>query len=222
MKKHLLAILALSISGFAMAQTSSPSFGIRGGMISSTMSGDAVSGLQNIVDLTDGYVTTSGRTGIYGGAYANIPLSDRFSVEPGVYYAQKGYGMKGSIDLKGVEFLGANAKAQLNASYIDIPVLLKANFNGFQVFAGPQVSYLANANLRTTAGLLGINLLNKTIDVTDQYNRVDAGITGGIGYQFPGGFNITASYDHGLARTDANKSLNAYNRAVKVGIGFSF
>ena len=60
------------------------------------------------------------------------------------------------------------------------------------------------------------------MDVSDEFNEWDASITGGIGYQFVNGVNITAAYDHGLSRLDANKNMNAYNRSFKVGLGFSF
>ncbi len=189
---------------------------------SASMRGDAVNSLGNILDFTNGMITTGSRTGFFAGAYATVPLSDVISVEPALYYSQKGYEMKGSLNVKGLGFLGANAKAKLNAQYIDLPVLLKANINGFQVFAGPQVSYLTNADLHTTAGVFGINLLNTKLNATSQFNRWDAGVTGGIGYQFINGINVMASYDHGLTRVDANRSLNSYNRSFKVGIGMSF
>ena len=144
------------------------------------------------------------------------------SVEPSISYAQKGYNLRGELNIKGAEFIGANAQAKLTTHYIDMPVVLKANINGFQVFAGPQVSYLAKADLVTTAGLLGFNLLNKKLDAINQFNRWDAGFTAGLGYQFANGVNITAAYDHGLMRTDANKNLDAFNRSIKVGLGFSF
>jgi hypothetical protein len=221
MKKQLLLLVSLVTATFAMAQEK-PSFGIKAGVTSSGVSGDAVSSLQSLMDFTNGGITSKNRTGLFAGTYASVPLGGIFSVEPGIYYAQKGYEMKGELSLKGAEFLGANAKAALNTHYIDLPVVLKANINGFQVFAGPQVSYLAKADLRTTAGVLGFNLLNKKLDATQQFNRWDAAITGGIGYDFGNGVNITAAYDHGLARADANQSLNAYNRTIKVGVGFSF
>jgi len=53
---------------------------------------------------------------------------------------------------------------------------------------------------------LGINLLNNKIDATNQFNRWDAALTGGIGYQFSNGINLTASYDYGLSKLDANKN----------------
>lgn len=221
MKKQILLFASFIITGLSFAQ-SQPSFGIRAGVISSSMKGDAVNSLENLLDFTNGGITTSNHIGFYGGLNASIPVSELVSIEPGLYYSQKGYQMKGELNLKGVEFLGANAQAKLTSHYVDLPVLLKLNFNGLQVFAGPQISYLAKADLRTTAGALGFNVLDKTMDATDQFSRWDAGITGGIGYQFANGFNISASYDHGLSKVDANQNFDSYNRSFKVGVGFNF
>jgi hypothetical protein len=130
--------------------------------------------------------------------------------------------MKGSLSLKGAEFLSANAKAQLNTSYIDIPVLAKVNVSGLQIFGGPQVSYLADAKLRASAGALGFNIINETIDAKNQFNEWDVALTGGLGYQFANGVSISAAYDHGLSKIDKNQNLDSYNRVVKVGVGFKF
>lgn len=221
MKKSYLLIASLILSVAAMAQ-SGVRFGIRGGVNSASLQGDAVNSLQNLLEFSKGAVTTSSRTGFYGGGYADIPVSEKFSIEPGLYYSQKGYVVRGDLNIKVLDMLGVNAKAQLNTSYIDLPVLAKVNLNGFEIFAGPQVSYLANASLRTTAGALGFNVLDSKMDATNQFNKWDAAITGGVGYQFTNGLNLRASYDYGLMKVDDGSSFNAYNRAVKVGIGYSF
>ncbi len=214
-----LLIAVISFSSFAQVK---PTFGIRGGISAANLQGSAVNNLQNLLGFTNGVITPTGRTGFFGGGYASIPVSDQFSIEPAVYYSQKGYQLRGDLNIKGIGFLGANAKAQLNTSYIDVPVLAKANFNGFQVFAGPQLSYLANANVRTTAGALGFNVIDEKMDATNQLNRWDASLTGGIGYEFTSGFNITGSYDYGMSKVDAGKNVSSYNRVFKVGIGMSF
>jgi hypothetical protein len=211
----------MAFSAIAFAQTN-PSFGIRAGVSSASMKGEAANSLNDLLDFTNGRITTGNHTGFFGGGYVNIPVTGQFSVEPALYYTQKGYELRGELNLKGLDFLGANAKAKLTSSYIDLPILLKGNFNGLQVFAGPQISYLAKSDLKTTAGILGFNLLNKTMDATEQFNRWDAGITGGVGYQFANGLNISAAYDHGLSRADKNKNMEAYNRSFKVGVGISF
>lgn len=215
----LLIFIAASVSGFAQVK---PAFGVRAGFSSAGISGDANNSLTSLLDYTNGMVTTANRTGYFGGVYADIPFSKGFSLEPGLFYSQKGYQLQGDFNIKGVEFLNANAKATLQSDYLDIPVLLKGNFGGFNVFAGPEVSYLLKSNLQSKAGVLGINLLNNNLDATSQFNRWDVGITGGIGYQFTNGLNITAAYDQGLQPIDANKSLKAYNHALRIGIGVSF
>lgn len=205
--------------GIAQSKTG---FGIRGGITASRMSGEAVNNLQNLLDFTNGGITTSNHVGFFAGGNLSIPVSNAVSIEPGLFYAQKGYEMTGELNLKGLEFLGANAKAKLTSHYIDLPVLVKVNINGFRIFAGPQISYLTKADLKTTAGVFGFNLFNKTLDATDQFNRWDAGITAGVGYQLSNGVNISAAYDHGLSKVDANQNLDSYNRSFKIGLGFSF
>jgi hypothetical protein len=221
MKKQLLLIASLAVGTLTFAQ-SQPSFGIKAGIISSGMKGDAVNSLQNLMDFTNGGVTTSNHSGFFVGGNVSLPVSDLVSIEPGAYYSEKGYDMRGDLNLKGLKFLGANAKAKLSSHYVDVPVLLKLNFNGLQVFAGPEISYLTKADLRTTAGALGFNVLDKTMDATDQFNRWDAAVTAGLGYQFASGFNVNASYDYGLSKVDANKNFDSYNRGFRAGIGFKF
>lgn len=220
MKNTILLLNFLFISTFSFAQVA-PVFGVKAGVLSSGMRGDAVDNFNSILDFTKGKVTAKDFTGFFAGGFASLPMSENLSFEPGIYYSLKGYELDGAIGLKGMDFLGVNAKAILQSQYVDVPVLLKGNFGGFQIFAGPQISYLAQSNLKTTAGVLGINLLNKSMDVTSQFNRWDVGLTGGIGYEFANGLSLSASYDYGLSKVDANQNINAFNRAIKVGIGIS-
>lgn len=238
MKKHFLIALTLFISTFSFAQLRStersskkssqlqttsavkPTFGVRAGVLSSGIRGEASDNLSNLIDFANGMITTNNRTGFYAGVYSSIPVSEGISLEPGLFYSQKGYELNGDLTIKGAGFLGANAKAKLQSEYVDIPVVIKANLgSGLQVFAGPQFSYLMKANLNTTAGLLGINLLNNKMDVTEQFNRWDMAITGGVGYKLSNGINITASYDYGLSKLDKNQNTKAYNNAFKFGVG---
>ncbi len=223
MKYKILLLGFISFLSATIQAQTKVNFSLKGGLISASVRGDAADNLQNLLDFTNGRVTTTSRTGLFAGVSANLPLSGAFSIEPGIYYTQKGYQLNGELGIKGIEFLGASAKAILQSDYIDIPVLLKADVGGgLQIFAGPQLSYLSSAKLKTTAGLLGFNLLNKTFDAANQFNKWDAGVTGGIGYQFVNGLNLNVSYDHGLSKIDANQNLSAYNKTFKLGIGFSF
>lgn len=207
-------------SSYVTATPAKPAFGVRAGILSSGIRGEASSNLDDLLEFADGMITTNNHTGFYGGAYVSVPVGAGISIEPGVFYSQKGYELTGELTIKGAGFLGANAKAKLQSEYVDIPVLLKADLGGgLQIFAGPQFSYLMKANLNSTAGLLGINLLNSKMDVTEQFNRWDAAITGGIGYKLSNGINITASYDYGLSKLDKNQNTKAYNTALRLGVG---
>ena len=220
MKKKILLTLSLflSIASFAQRIT----YGASAGVTIYNMRGQAVNNLQQLLNFTNNIITTKPVTGFYGGGYTNIPVGSNLSLEPGLYYSTKGYEISGSYSVKDISILTASATARLRTTYIDLPVLLKANFNGLQVFAGPQLSYLANANLNTKAGIAGFNLLNSSMDVTNQFNRWDAAVTGGIGYQFSNGLRITAAYERGLSRVDAGKNTQSYNQGFKIGAGFSF
>jgi hypothetical protein len=234
MKKQFLFALALMFSSLSFAQVrtakvnplqvkatpAKQTFGVRAGILSSGIRGEAAGNLEDLLSFADGMITTNNRLGFYAGVYATIPFAGGISFEPGVSYSQKGYELTGSIEGKTIGFLGANAKAKLQTEYIDIPAVLKADLGGgLQIFAGPQFSYLMKANLNTTAGLLGIDLLSNKMDVTNNFNRWDVGLTGGIGYKLSNGFNINASYDYGLSKIDKNQNTKAYNHAFKVGVG---
>src|SRR5688572_7438510 len=184
MKKFLTLTFILSI----IAATNSfgqTNFGIKAGLSSSSWKGDAVGSLNDLIELTNGYVTTNRRTGFYAGGFAEIPVSEIFSIEPGVYYSQKGYSLRGDLQIDKLNFLGASATAQVQSHYIDVPVLIKANVGaGLQLFGGPQVSVLAKNNLHVEAGALGISVFQRNLDITDQFNPLDFSLVGGVGYQF--------------------------------------
>jgi hypothetical protein len=222
MKKQMLLLL-VSVSALYTSAQVTPQFTVKAGLSSAGIRGEAASNLNNLLDFTDGMVTTQNRTGFFAGVAVGIPLNEKITLEPGIFYSQKGYELRGELGINGVEFLGANARARLQSDYIDVPVLLKANLGGgLKIFAGPQISYLANSNLKTSAGILGINLFNNTLDASNQFNKWDMGLTGGVSYEFKNGFSVSGAYDHGLTRIDANNSVNGYNTSIKLGVGVRF
>ena len=219
--KNLFLISALLFSNFIFAQIPIQ-FGVRAGVSAAGMRGNAVDNLSGLLDFAKDKITTTDRTGFYAGVFAGIPISKNISVEPGLLYTQKGYLLNGELGIKGVEFLGANARMRLQNDYLDIPLLLKVNAGGLQIFGGPQFSYLLSSNLRTTASVLGFNLLNKNIDAINQFNRTDVALTGGIGYNLTEKININAAYDYGLQKIDKNQNVAAYNRGFKLGLSVGF
>lgn len=219
MKKFAIFILAASlIHSDIVAQVG---YGFRAGVNMANWKGDAASSLKDIVSVTNGAVVTTGRTGFHAGAYLSVPAGDIISIEPAVMFSQKGFTINGDLEVKALNFLGAGARVQVQSSYIDIPVLIRARITeGLSVYGGPQVSYLVKNNLHTDVNALGFSLVRKDLDITNQFNRLDMGLSAGLGYKLPNGLNLNAGYDFGLSRVDRNSRFRSFNRVVKVSVGF--
>ncbi len=216
----LLSVISITLMHFANAQVR---YGLIAGANFTKWQGQDLQIVEDLVDKTDGWLETKGKTGFHVGGYVNIPLSETFSFEPGLAYSKKGYSIKGDLKIDALKFLAVNARAQVQQHYIDMPLYLKANVvKGLSVYAGPQVSYLVRSTLNAKVGVLGISLFNRGIGITERFNKVDLGLSGGIGYQFDNGINLRAGYDHGLSKLDKNNNYDAYNRVVKVSIGYTF
>ena len=220
-KVSLLTVIAsLLMTGFANAQVT---YGIKAGANFSRWEGEDLQIIEDLVDKTDGWLVTKGKTGFHVGGYVNIPVSETFSFEPGLEYSKKGYSIKGDFKIDAIKVLGINAGAQVQQHYIDIPLMLKATIvKGLNIYAGPQVSVLARGTLNAKLGVLGISIFNKGVDISNRFNRVDLGLTGAVGYQFANGIGVRAGYDHGLSKLDKNNNYAAYNRVVKVSLAYTF
>ncbi len=222
MKKFFLLSVISSLLMIHLTQAQ-VTYGIRAGANFSKWEGEDLQIIEDLVDKTDGWLVTKGKTGFHVGGYVNIPVSENFSFEPGLEYSKKGYSIKGDFKIDAIKFLGINAGAQVQQHYIDIPLHLKAGIvKGLNVYAGPQVSILVRSTLNAKLGVLGISLFNKGIDITSRFNRVDLGLSGGVGYQFNNGLNLRAGYDYGLSKLDKNNNYAAYNRTIKVSVAYTF
>jgi hypothetical protein len=208
----------LTIASFAQIR-----FGIKAGVNNSSWKGAATGSLNDLMSVTNGSLSTGNHTGFYAGGFTEVAISRIFSIEPGLYYSQKGYQVKGELAIDKLDVLSAGATATLQSHYIDMPVLVKAEVaRGLKLYAGPQVSYLVKNNLNLRAGALGFDIVNTNMDVTNQFKTVDMSLVGGVSYKFENGLSIEAAYDHGLSRVDKNSNFKSYNRTFKVGLGFTF
>jgi hypothetical protein len=222
MIKKIFAVIIFSITMINITNAQ-VSYGVRSGVNYAKWQGEDLQIIEDLIDKTDGYVVSKGRTGLHIGGYVHIPITNGLAFEPGLAYSKKGYSLKGDFQIPVLKYLGINARAQVQSHYIDIPLVMKANvYKGLQVYGGPQVSYLVRSTLNAKIGVLGITLFNRGVGITERFNKVDLGLTGGIGYQFDNGLNLQAGYDYGLSKLDKNDNYAAYNRVVKVSVGYTF
>jgi hypothetical protein len=197
MKKVLLILtLGLGFAQLSQAQSSEylGGFGVRGGVSLFNFGGSDVS--EN--DYTN-------RVGFHVGGYTMLFMTDRLALEPSIYYSVKG--------TQNDDF--ADSRAILN--YVDVPVLLRMYpTEGINIFAGPQISFLAKSKFEG-------DFFGNTVSYdSDAIKETDFGLVLGVGYNLPKGFNVQASYDYGFTPIFKNSDANVFNRGFKLSAGFTF
>ena len=161
-------------------------------------------------------LSTSTRTGFMARALVEFVLSDMFSIQPEVLYAQKG--AKFSMDVPGF----GEVKATFKFDYIEIPVLFKATFgsSGFRpfLFAGPNVGFNMVSELE--AEIMG---QTQTEDIGEDTESIDFALDFGGGGEFAVNKSMTlfGSVRYSLGLTDIVKpeDATAKSNGIQVMVG---
>ena len=224
MKKLLFTLMALlTITTITKAQE--VKYGIKAGVNVAQWGGDAKSTIKDVVDLA-GVLSTEANVGFHVGPSMSIAVNDQLTFETALLFSKKGYKIRGKLteeDGQLLNLLNLNVRVTQNAYYIDLPVVAKYKVTeGLSIFGGAQFSYLISNELDLKAGILGFNVLNKQLDIMQNFRKMDVGLSAGVGYDFKNGMNISASYDWGLTSLDKNSNFDAFNRVAKVSIGYTF
>ncbi|WP_240676179.1 porin family protein [Botryobacter ruber] len=225
MKKiFLLLVVVMAVAATqVVAQQQPVRVGIRAGLNMANWQGESVESINNLFEFADGAIKQEMREGFHAGGFISIPVAPGFEIEPGLLYSQKGTRVVGTLPWKETEFLNVKATITNKAEYLELPVLAKIYVGeGFNLFAGPQVSYLLSNKIQARAGALGFNVLNREWDMKSGMREFDVALTGGLGYRFSSGLSISAGYDYGLTTVDSNRRFETYNGVIKGSVGFSF
>ncbi|MDA0176457.1 porin family protein [Mesoflavibacter profundi] len=212
MKKLILCAVAL-ISGLTVAQAQSDSkavqLGIKGGLNSSTISGDDIGELKS-------------RTSFNAGLVAEIPFSERVSFQPEVFYSGQGFDIQEN-DQDNIFDTDDNVEYQLD--YIQVPLLLKVYLvEGLSVEAGPQFGFKIHEEIDFEPNNDGGDI---EIDSNDSNVKdLDTGIALGTAYKFDNGFFLSGRYTFGLTNIfedgTAFENVDAKNNVWQFGLGFMF
>ena len=207
MKKSVL-LIAIMLLGYTTANAQEfVNFGVKGGVNFSTFAGDGINDFNN----------PNSRTSFNLGLLAEIPLSEKFSLQPEVLYSGQGYDIADRQDANNIEY-------QLD--YINVPLLAKYYVvDGLGIEFGPQVAFLANSaidyNPSADSGDISLD--------SDQFNKVGVDLDLGLSYKFNNGFFINGRYTYGLTDIYDNSFSNnlfsnadARNSVFQAGIGFLF
>lgn len=181
-------------------------------------------GLDGGLSLTDinNLEGTEMRKSLNLGLYFDIRLRERSD-----FFLHTGVIIKSSAGAKGLDpyLLGdtdldvilSESEVQRRLHYFYIPALFRYRHPSFFfVEAGPQIGLLAKAQDRFVDNKSGGNSVMYTNNIIDDYNRIDAGTTLGLGYELLKGEGITigARYYFGLTNILKNSNTTQQNRVA--------
>jgi len=190
MKKIIFA--AVAVFGFAFANAQETKFGAKAGLNLSNFTGDAEN--------------SSTKVGFQVGAFVEIKVSEKFSVQPEVMFSALG---------ATEEFFGITVNTNLN--YIVVPVMAKYYVAGaFSLEAGPQIGFLMSAKSEADGG--------ESVDIKDIVNSTDFGINVGAGYDVTENINLGLRYTIGVSNIvkDAPDNFSVGNSNIAFAIGYKF
>jgi hypothetical protein len=205
------------------------SFGLIAGFTQASIYG-------NQIDSLSSNGKSSAIPGFHVGLTANSMLGKYFWLKHAIIFTQKGAGI----------FLHDSANGTysttLRTMYLDLfPVNPTFHYKGFQVYAGPYLGILLDANLRkknangsfeNDRSIYGSGYNNQS--GSRYLQKIDFGFNVGLEYEFKCGFNVGVRYTRGYAElidwaqsitvrplTDPTK-INIYTQYINVSVGYSF
>ncbi len=161
------------------------------------------------------------------GLVTDFYLDDNFSIRPEFLYVTKG--VKSTWDAEILNFDIAENTSRLKTSYFQVPIYFVVHISDyFNIHVGPYASLLLDADVEADGQLFEEFNFAEDKDVDrDQFNKIDAGLTAGIGFSFDPVF-IGASYDYGLRDVGIDDEIsgflveNAKNETLRAYIGVKF
>ncbi|APY00099.1 porin family protein [Lacinutrix venerupis] len=211
--KKLILSTAVFISGLVFLNAQSDSkevqFGVKGGLNSSTISGDDFGDLES-------------RTSFNVGVLAEVPISERLSFQPEVFYSGQGFDVAEN-DQDNIFDTNDNIEYQLD--YIQVPLLLKAYLvKGLSVEVGPQFGFKIHEELDFQPTNDGGDI---EINSEDSYVKdFSTSVALGASYKFDSGLFVNGRYNFGVTDIfDDNtpfQGIDAKNNVLQVGLGFMF
>jgi hypothetical protein len=170
-------------------------FGIRAGLNATNISFDL---------LPD----RSERIGYHVGFFADVPvLPDFLSVQPELSYSVQGAAFK-PLDVE---------RQQFKMDYVDFLLPVAFKLGSIDVQVGPFASYLISTP--------DYSVYNETTIITDAFSKIDAGLTGGLSYNF-NKMLIGIRYNQGfidVTKDNSRPFLGSGKNAVgQVSLGYRF
>jgi hypothetical protein len=187
MKRLLLLFAVAGSITAAKAQAPHVEFGLKAGVNIATL---------KVEDVDEAY---DNRTSLNAGGFAHIHVTNRFAVQPELFFSAQG---------------AESGETQYEMNYLNLPVLAQYMFgNGIRLQTGPQIGYLMKANME---------MGDEEMDVKDRFNKTDFSWVFGASYLTKARIGIDARYNLGISNVNENSDPKVKNRVFSVGLFYQF
>ncbi|SDR11457.1 outer membrane insertion C-terminal signal [Chryseobacterium soldanellicola] len=201
-------------------------FGIKGGVNAASFDGQQLS-------------VKNQKIGFNAGAFVNIPLSQKFAVQPEVLYNQLGARSVASVSemTSGNTTVKMEKENQAYLNYISVPLMVQMKpADNFYIEAGPEFSYFLNGKTKgesKTTTTVGNNTTIKNESFSESIDKNDVkkfniGLGLGLGYYFTPNLGINARYVNSLTHVANNSGVpeqdkdKTTNRVFQLGLNYKF
>ncbi|MFY7743093.1 MAG: porin family protein [Flavobacterium sp.] len=225
MKKGIVVLFVL-FSLFTFAQTTKLRFGVHAGLNYSGLRGYTIP-----ADITSQY-DESAAFGYLGGISLTYPLKEKVSLRVELNYERKTQKADNIVEIRNsfeepAQLYDFTSKRHFD--YLVMPILLHYQFtdnNSFFVNGGPFVGYLLKATLTSD---IEAPELNADVDLSNDYKKLDYGLTVGLGKHFDIGsqnsIHLEIRNNLGLAKINKNDVWNGGHvrtNSLSFMVGYSF
>lgn len=208
MKKLLLTIgIITTVISYGFSQTS---YGLKAGVNLAKVS----PGVEVLKDYQKNHVS------FYVTGFADIPVANQFSIQPGISLQGKGSTYEGEMN-------GTSGSIKGDVMSIEVPVnavyYIPAGMGKVFLGAGPYVGF--NVSGKSVSKVGDEASVEEKLDFSGDdkdMERVDAGLNFLGGYKFNNGFLINAGYGLGLTDQISDSETKGSHRVLSFGVGFQF
>lgn len=203
--KKLFFMAAVTAMSVAAVQAQEVRLGAKGGVNFANISGD--------ID------DTKSITGFHIGGLVEIPISERFSVQPEILYSAQGSKYEESGTELGIFY---SVKEELKLDYLQVPIMAKFYvIEGLAIEAGPQIGFLVSSKAKAETTIGGVTVSGEEEDL-DDVAKLDLGIGAGVSYRLPMGVFFGARYNHGFLNINDSGNDKITNSVIQLSAGYSF
>lgn len=223
-------VLSLCLPAASAARAQALTLGVRNGVVHSTIQGDL---FYRPLPVGDGQVHKTYQTGVQMTGFLVVPLSDHFSFQGEIQYAQKGAAVRGTRTDSAcggplADCIRPSLDETYRMSYIHLPLLLTAHWAlsrhlGLRVLTGPSVDLLLDTRI-TTASLRESALPENALS---PMSHETLSAIGGMEVQYDvsggGALLLGVRYHSGLTTFElVNVDHTLRSRAYAVSLGYRF